>query len=96
MAASSAMSRRIQNSDLADSPTHSDRGVFPISSLSKDVLSDSDHSTVCSWKGTAAYWDITVDGQTATNAAWYYPEPMKGAEQVADRVAFYPAVTVES
>lgn len=69
---------------------------FPISSLANDVRTDSDHSTVCSWKGTAAYWDITVGDETARNAAWYYPEPKDGASQIIDRVAFYPAVTVEA
>ena len=94
------MARAIYNGQVIaesdDIVTVEGNSYFPISSLSKDVLSDSDHSTVCGWKGTAAYWNITVDGQTATNAAWYYPEPMQGAEQVTDRVAFYPAVTVEA
>jgi len=69
---------------------------FPIDSLDHSVISDSDHATVCPWKGTAAYWNLAVDGQTAPNAAWYYPEPKAGAEQVAGRVAFYPVVTVET
>ena len=67
---------------------------FPISSLRQEFVNDSDHSTHCPWKGDAAYWDIEVDGQRATDAAWYYPSPMEGAEAVADRVAFYPVVAV--
>lgn len=62
---------------------------FPISSLREDVLVDSDHQTVCPWKGTASYWTIEVDGERAEDAAWHYPEPKDGAEMVADRVAFY-------
>ncbi|MCP3939036.1 MAG: DUF427 domain-containing protein [Actinomycetia bacterium] len=69
---------------------------FPIDSLAPEVRSDSSHSTFCPWKGKAAYWDITVDGETATDAAWYYPKPKKGATKaVADRVAFYPVVEVD-
>lgn len=68
---------------------------FPIGSVDEGVIGESDHHTVCPWKGTASYWDITVDGQTASNAAWYYPEAKPGAEAVAGRVAFYPVVTVE-
>ena len=67
---------------------------FPIESLDKSVISASDHSTFCPWKGDASYWDVTVDGETVTNAAWYYPEPKDGAEMVRDRVAFYPIVDV--
>ena len=62
---------------------------FPITSLRKDVLVESDHHTVCPWKGTASYWTIEVDGERAENAAWYYPAPKKAAEMVTDRVAFY-------
>ena len=69
---------------------------FPIASLDRSFVEDSDHSTVCPWKGTAAYWDVVVDGERASNAAWYYPTPKDGAESVADRVAFYPVVQVST
>lgn len=62
---------------------------FPVASLRRDVLIESDHHTWCSWKGTASYWTIDVGGSRAENAAWYYPEPMDGAEMVAGRAAFY-------
>ncbi len=68
---------------------------FPLDSLDRSVLSDTDHATVCPWKGTASYWTVTVDGESATNAAWYYPTPKDGAEAVANRVAFYPVIAVE-
>lgn len=67
---------------------------FPADSVRADVLSPTDHSTVCPWKGTSSYYDITVDGQTASNAAWYYPAPKEKAAEIKDHVAFYPAVTV--
>ena len=69
---------------------------FPIDSLDRSVIRESDHGTVCPWKGTASYWHIEVDGETARNAAWYYPEPKDGAEQITGRMAFYPAVDVET
>ena len=68
---------------------------FPPESINREVLSPSDHATVCPWKGTAAYYDVTVDGQTLSNVAWTYPEPKPDAEQIRDHVAFYPQVTVE-
>lgn len=69
---------------------------FPLEALDRSVVAETDHHTVCPWKGTASYFTIAVDGETAENAAWYYPEPKAGAEQVADRVAFYPVVMVEA
>ncbi|MEQ8840701.1 MAG: DUF427 domain-containing protein [Acidimicrobiales bacterium] len=67
---------------------------FPIDALDRQFVIESDHTTHCPWKGDAAYWDLVVDDERATNAAWYYPEPKSGAEAVAGRVAFYPVVTV--
>lgn len=67
---------------------------FPLDSLDKSVVTETARQTACHWKGTASYYSIEVDGQVAENAAWYYPEPKAGAEDVANRVAFYPAVSV--
>lgn len=67
---------------------------FPLDSLDRSVVTETDHRTGCPWKGTASYFTLEVDGQTAENAAWHYPEAKKGAEAVAGRVAFYPVVTV--
>jgi len=69
---------------------------FPPSSVKSEYFSPTDHSSVCGWKGTASYYDVTVDGHTEGNAAWYYPEPMEKATNIKDYVAFYPAVTVEA
>ncbi len=68
---------------------------FPPESIKQGFLSPTSHATVCPWKGTAAYFDLTVDGQTLSNVAWTYPEPKPDAEQIRGHVAFYPQVTVE-
>ena len=68
---------------------------FPPESIKREFFSATDHATVCPWKGTAAYYDITIDGQTLSNVAWTYPEPKTDAEHIRDHVAFYPQVTVE-
>lgn len=68
---------------------------FPLASLDRSAVTETSHTTGCPWKGQASYFSIEVDGQVAENAAWYYKEPLPGAEQVADRVAFYPSVSIE-
>ncbi len=62
---------------------------FPLASVHSERLADSATTTVCPWKGTASYYDITVDGTTVPDAAWYYPEPKDAASEIADHVAFY-------
>lgn len=68
---------------------------FPPDSLKQEFFRPSTHHTVCSWKGTASYYDVVVDGQTNAQAAWFYPEPKSAAQQVAGRVAFWKGVKVE-
>jgi uncharacterized protein (DUF427 family) len=67
---------------------------FPLSSVAAGVLVDSDHTSVCPWKGTAKYYSLDVDGERNPDAAWYYPEPKDAAAEIKDRVAFWRGVTV--
>jgi uncharacterized protein (DUF427 family) len=68
---------------------------FPPAALKRDHFRPSDRRTVCSWKGTASYYDVVVDGETNTAAAWYYPDPKEAAANIKDHVAFWNGVTVE-
>lgn len=67
---------------------------FPPDSVDKRVLSPSDKTTMCPWKGAASYWDVEVDGQVNANAAWSYPEPKAKAEHIKDHVAFWGGIQV--
>ena len=67
---------------------------FPPESVNRDYFSDSSHHTVCSWKGTASYYNVVVNGEELTNAAWYYPDTKDAASHIQDYVAFYPVVSV--
>lgn len=69
---------------------------FPRDSVDGSCLVESDHTTVCPWKGTANYLSLSVDGQLNENAAWYYAEPKDAAAEIAGRVAFWKGVTVEA
>jgi len=62
---------------------------FPPDSVDQSVLSSSQTHSSCPWKGKASYYDITVDGKTLKDAAWYYPAPKERATHIKDHVAFY-------
>jgi len=47
-------------------------------------------TTFCEWKGAARYYDITVAGNTARQAAWSYPKPLPAYAGLAGYIAFYP------
>lgn len=68
---------------------------FPADSVKREYFQASATHTVCSWKGTASYYDVVVNGQTNKDAAWYYADPKAKAEQIRDHVAFWHGVTVE-
>lgn len=67
---------------------------FPVEDVKKEFLRASEHHTVCSWKGTASYHHVAVDGSVNENAAWYYPEPREAARQITGRIAFWKGVEV--
>lgn len=69
---------------------------FPLSSLNREFVGFSNHKTTCPWKGQASYYSLMVNGEMNTDAAWYYANPKMGAEEVADRVAFWKGVKIEA
>jgi uncharacterized protein (DUF427 family) len=73
---------------------------FPPSSVNKQFLEPSTHTSTCIWKGLAHYYDVVVDGKRAKDAAWYYPVPKEGSiervgQDFTNYVAFWNGVTVE-
>ncbi len=69
---------------------------FPPESVKTVYLRASDKTSTCPWKGVARYYDIVVDGQTNSGAAWFYPNPKPEASQIRERVAFWKGVEVHA
>jgi uncharacterized protein (DUF427 family) len=67
---------------------------FPIESVRKEFLRESDTHTICPWKGEASYYTLAVNGAENADAAWYYPDPKPRAVSVKDRVAFWNGVEI--
>jgi uncharacterized protein (DUF427 family) len=67
---------------------------FPIESVKKEFLKNSESETVCHWKGIASYYDLNVEGAINHDAAWYYSEPRPLADGIKGRVAFWKGVQV--
>jgi uncharacterized protein (DUF427 family) len=67
---------------------------FPASSLKMEYFKKSEKTSVCSWKGTANYYDIEVNNQTNKDAAWFYAAPKSAASNIAGYIAFWKGVTV--
>ncbi|PBC76022.1 uncharacterized protein (DUF427 family) [Streptomyces sp. TLI_235] len=63
---------------------------LPSAAVAPGVLVPSWHRSWCEWKGAAVYFDLVVDGTRSENAAWSYPEPAPGYEEIRGHLAFYP------
>ncbi|MDN5698206.1 MAG: DUF427 domain-containing protein [Rubrobacter sp.] len=49
-------------------------------------------SSLCEYKGLARYYDLFTEEQRAQRAAWTYPSPESGYEELAGHIAFYPSL----
>ena len=68
---------------------------FPPNSINQNFFQSNNHHTTCPWKGNASYYNIAVNGDMNSNAAWYYPNPNSAASNIKDYVAFWKGVRVE-
>jgi uncharacterized protein (DUF427 family) len=64
---------------------------IPPEDILMQYLARTARSSFCEFKGAAAYYTVAVGDQVAENAAWFYPRPASGFEQIRDHVAFYPS-----
>jgi uncharacterized protein (DUF427 family) len=62
---------------------------FPRVDVRMDLLTRTDHSSFCPFKGDASYWTIDAGSQTAENAAWSYEAPYQETAPIKDTMAFY-------
>jgi len=72
-----------------------ERGIAPIYYIPpEDIMMEyfhkTDRTSTCPYKGDAAYYTIIVDSNKSENAAWSYPEPKSGYEDIRAYLAFYP------
>ena len=67
---------------------------FPADSINKEFFKPSETHTVCGQKGTANYFDVVVNGETNSDAAWFYPQAKDEAKNIENYVAFWKGVEV--
>ena len=67
---------------------------IPWADVNRALFTPGSGSSFCEWKGPATYWSLlslTDGARSLKNVAWSYPQPLAGAEAIANAVAFYPA-----
>ena len=61
------------------------RYYLPPEDVRRDLLRPSDKKTLCAYKGQASY--LSLAGED--DLVWFYPEPLRDAAEVTDRLAFF-------
>src|SRR4051794_6507808 len=62
----------------------------PLADVNSAVLTRSDTTTYCPYKGEANYYHVTAGGRTVDDVIWYYEQPYAAVAPIAGHVAFYP------
>ncbi len=64
---------------------------IPLRDVVEGVLTSSDTTTYCPYKGDASYYHVaTSAGDTVEDAIWTYEQPHPAVGDIAGHVAFYP------
>ena len=61
------------------------RYYLPREDVRTDLLEPSDTRTFCAYKGEASYWSLGDE----KDVVWSYPEPLRDADEVTGRLAFF-------
>lgn len=62
----------------------------PIADFEAGALVPAEGSSLCEYKGMAAYYDVVSRRHRAPRAGWTYPDPAPGFEPLRTRIAIYP------
>lgn len=59
----------------------------PVEDVAQELLTGTEHSTHCPFKGDASYWTVTAGDTVAENAVWGYETPIESASWLRGYVA---------
>ena len=62
---------------------------IPREDVDMSLLTGTEHSTYCPYKGDASYYSIPVGGERSVNAVWSYEEAYDAVSAIKNHVAFY-------
>jgi uncharacterized protein (DUF427 family) len=63
---------------------------IPRADVDMSLLTSTDHSTYCPYKGDCSYYSIPAGGERSKNAIWTYENPYDAVAEIKDHMAFYP------
>ena len=80
--------RAVRVLETASPPTF----YIPPEDVITELLEKASGSSFCEWKGQATYWNVVVNDQRITKAAWSYHNPSERFNEIDGYFSFYPAL----
>jgi uncharacterized protein (DUF427 family) len=80
---------RTQGAWAVQETSHPPTFYLPLADVHGDLLHPAGGGSVCEWKGPARYRHLVDGARRLDRVAWSYPQPLAGAEPLAECVAFY-------
>lgn len=68
---------------------HPLRYYIPADDVRMDLLTPSDTTSRCPYKGIANYHNATIGGENYEDIAWFYPDPIPECPKIRDLICFY-------
>lgn len=65
------------------------RYYLPLTDVRMDLLTPSDTTTACPYKGTAGYWNVRIGDVEHKDLVWGYRTPVPESQKVAGLACFY-------
>jgi uncharacterized protein (DUF427 family) len=62
---------------------------MPKTDVRMELLTPTDLTTQCPYKGTARYWSVDVNGETHKDIVWGYDRPLPESQKIMGLVSFY-------
>src|SRR5258706_1624102 len=64
------------------------RVYFPPEDVRAELLTPTERTTICPYKGTATYWSVTANGETIADAVWTYADPFEDVRPISGLQSF--------
>jgi uncharacterized protein (DUF427 family) len=71
--------------------SHPPTYYIPQADITMSLLTATDRTSFCEWKGHAVYWTVAIAGSIFTDIGWSYPAPTTAYSILRDHIAFYAA-----
>ena len=77
----------IRTLEASHPPTY----YIPQADISMSLLTATDRTSFCEWKGHAVYWTVAIAGSVFHDVGWSYADPTRSFAMLRDHIAFYAA-----